>query len=111
MANIKILEQKRQEALEKANRMKKQIDKALNGQKFVLGGMLMAIAEHEPDRISQILADIDKYMTRKADISRLESFKIEIGNNVPKDTLSSCSELNRPLTDDSMSQFYNNQKN
>lgn len=100
MTDIKKLEQKRQEALDKANRMKKQIDKALNGQKFVLGGMLMAIAEHEPDRIPQILADIDKYVTRKADISRLEGFKREIGNNVPKDTLSSSSELNRPFIDD-----------
>ena len=87
MANIKTLEQKRQEALDKANRLQKQIDKALNGQKFVLGGMLMAIAEHEPDRIPQILADIDKYVTRKADISRLEGFKSGMGNNVPRDDL------------------------
>ncbi|WP_201567845.1 hypothetical protein [Psychrobacter immobilis] len=87
MADIRTLEQKRQEALDKANRLKVKIDKQLNGQKFVLGGMLMAIAEHEPDRIPQILADIDKYVTRKADISRLEGFKSEIGNNVPKDTL------------------------
>lgn len=87
MANIKTLEQKRQEALDKANRLQKQIEKQLNGQKFVLGGMLMAIAENEPDRISQILADIDKYVTRKADISRLEGFKNEIGSNIPKDTL------------------------
>lgn len=84
MADIKKLEQKRQEALDKANRMKEQIDKALNGQKFVLGGMLMAIAENEPDRIPQILADIDKYVTRKADISRLEGFKAEIGSKVAK---------------------------
>ena len=111
MTDIKKLEQKRQEALDKANRMKKQIDKALNGQKFVLGGMLMKIAEHEPDRIPQILADIEKYVTRKADISRLEGFKSEIGNNVPKDTLSSSSEPNRPIPDDSMSQFYKNQNN
>ena len=87
MADIRTLEQKRQEALDKANRLKVKIDKQLNGQKFVLGGMLMAIAEHEPDRIPQILADIDKHVTRKADISRLEGFKSEIGNNVPKDTL------------------------
>ena len=100
MTDIKKLEQKRQEALDKANRMKKQIDKALNGQKFVLGGMLMKIAEHEPDRIPQILADIDKYVTRKADISRLKGFKYEIGNNVPKGNLSSSSEPNRPLIDD-----------
>ena len=100
MADIKKLEQKRQEALDKANRMKQQIDKALNGQKFVLGGMLMKIAEDEPDRIPQILADIDKYVTRKADISRLEGFKSEIGNNVPKDALLSSSEPNRPYNDD-----------
>ncbi|WP_201587306.1 hypothetical protein [Psychrobacter sp. HII-4] len=100
MSNIKTLEQKKQEALDRANRLQKQIEKKLNGQKFVLGGMLMAIAKNEPDRIPQILADIDKYVTRKADISRLEGFKSEIGNNVPKDSLSSSSEPNRPPIDD-----------
>lgn len=84
MANVKILEQKRQEALDKADRLKIQIDKQLNGQKFVLGGMLMKIAEEDPSRIPQILSDIDKYITRKADISRLDSFKSEMHNNVPK---------------------------
>jgi hypothetical protein len=84
--SIKTLQQKRQEALDKANRLQKQIEKQLNGQKFVLGGMIMKIAEEDPSRIPQILADIDKYVTRKADISRLESFKSELGNNVLKDT-------------------------
>lgn len=108
MTDIKTLEQKKQEALDKANRLQKQIEKKLNGQKFVLGGMLMAIAEAEPDRIPQILADIDKYVTRKADISRLEGFKSELGNNVPKDGLSSHREQNRASSDDDMSQFYKN---
>lgn len=84
MTDIKSLEQKRQLALDKANRLQKQIEKQLNGQKFVLGGMLMKIAEDDPSRIPQILSDIDKYVTRKADIGRLESFKSEIGSNVPK---------------------------
>ena len=83
--SIKTLQQKRQEALDKANRLQKQIEKQLNGQKFVLGGMIMKMAEEDPSRIPQILADIDKYVTRKADISRLEGFKSEIGNDVPKD--------------------------
>lgn len=100
MTDIKKLEQKRQEALDKANRMKKQIDKALNGQKFVLGAITMAVAENEPERIPQILADIERYATRKVDISRLEGFKSEIGNNVPKGNFSSSSEANRPLIDD-----------
>lgn len=84
MSDIRNLEQKRQEALDKASRLQKQIEKQLNGQKFVLGGMLMKIAEEDPSRIPQILADIDKYVTRKADISRLEGFKNEMYNNVPK---------------------------
>jgi len=100
MTDIKTLEQKKQEALDKANRLQKQIEKKLNGQKFVLGGMLMKIAEDEPERIPQILADIEKYVTRKADISRLEGFKTELGSNTPKDTITSSSEPNRPLADD-----------
>ena len=101
--SIKTLQQKRQEALDKANRLKIQIDKQLNGQKFVLGGMIMKIAEEDPSRIPQILADIEKYVTRKADISRLEGFKAEIGNNVRDNALSSSSEPNRPLEDDNVS--------
>lgn len=100
MSDIKSLEQKRQEALDKANRLKQQIDKKVNGQKFVLGGMLMAIAEAEPDRIPQILADIDKYVTRKADIKRLEGFKQDLATNVPEDTNNTLSGQNRPLTED-----------
>lgn len=99
MSYIRSLEQKRQEALDKANRLKQQIDKKVNGQKFVLGGMLMAIAEAEPDRIPQILADIDKYVTRKADIKRLESFKQDLATNVPEEVNNTLSGQNRPLTD------------
>lgn len=82
MSDIQILEQKRQEALDKANRLQKQIEKQLNGQKFVLGGMIMKIAEKDPSRIPQILADIDEYVIRKADISRLEGFKSKLGSSV-----------------------------
>lgn len=99
MSNIKTLEQKKQEALDRANRLQKQIEKKLNGQKFVLGGMLMAIAEAEPDRIPQILADIDKYVTRKADIKRLEGFKQDLATNVPEEENNALSGQIRPLTD------------
>ena len=102
MADIKKLEQKRQEALDKANRMKKQIDKALNGQKFVLGGMLMKIAEDEPERIPQILADIEKHVTRKADISRLEGFKSELGSRVAGSSNQSDMGQNRAVYDDNI---------
>lgn len=54
----------------------------LDGQKFVLGCMLMKIIQDDPSRIPQVLADINKYVTRKADIRRLETFKNEIINKL-----------------------------
>ena len=92
MTDIKTLEQKKQEALDRANRLQKQIEKKLNGQKFVLGGMLMAIAEAEPERIPQILADMEKYVTRKADISRISSFKDGLASRVAKRSVKAPSE-------------------
>ena len=100
--SIKTLQQKRQEALDKANRLQKQIEKQLNGQKFVLGGMIMKIAEEDPSRIPQILADIDKYVTRKADISRLEGFKSEIGSKVAESSNQSNMSQNRAVYDDNI---------
>ena len=102
MTDIIKLEQQRQEALDRANRLKIQIDKQLNGQKFVLGGMLMTICENEPDRIPQILADIDKYVTRKADISRLEGFKSELGSRVAGSSNQSDMGQNRAVYDDNI---------
>lgn len=102
MTDIKKLEQKRQEALDRANRLQKQIEKKLNGQKFVLGGMLMKIAEDEPERIPQILADIEKHVTRKADISRLEGFKSELGSRVSGSSNQSDMGQNRAVYDDNI---------
>lgn len=78
MSNIKSLEQKHQKALDKVNRIQMKIDKRLNAQKFVLGSMLMSIAKEDSSRIPQILADIDRYVTSEADISRIESFQSDL---------------------------------
>lgn len=86
MPDIKILEQKRQRALEKAYHLQKQIDKKLDGQKSVLGSLVIAIAENEPDRIPQILADIENYVTSESDIKRLKDFKNSLERKVLKDT-------------------------
>lgn len=93
MSDIKNLKKKRQKALDKAYHLQKQIEKNLNGQKFVLGGMLIAIAEHEPERIPQILADIDKYVTKKVDISRIEEFKSDLMSKTLSDSLEQPTEL------------------
>lgn len=85
MPDIKTLEQKKQKALEEAYHLQKQIDEKLDGQKSVLGRVLMAIAEYEPDRIPQILVDINNYVTREADINCLEDFKSSLESKVPQD--------------------------
>lgn len=92
MVDIDKLEQRKQAALDKAARLQKQIEKQLSGQKFVLGGMLMKIAEHEPNRIPQILADIDKHVTRKSDITRLQAFQNDLVKNLPEEILDNPDE-------------------
>lgn len=57
---------------------KLQFYQKLDGQKFVLGCMIMRVIKDDPTRIPQLLADMDKYITRRADIKRLEDFKDEI---------------------------------
>lgn len=86
MPDIKILEQKRQRALKKAYHLQKKIDGKLDGQKSVLGSLLIAIAEHEPDRIPQVLADIENYVTSESDIKRIKDFKNSLESKVLKDT-------------------------
>lgn len=78
MSDIKSLEQKRQTALDKANHLQMKIDKKLNRQKFILGTMLMDIVKDDPSRIQQVLSDIDKYVTKEADFSRIEEFKNDL---------------------------------
>lgn len=78
MSDIKSLEQKRQTALDKANRLQMKIDKKLNRQKFILGTVLMDIVKDDPSRIQQVLSDIDKYVTKEADFSRIEEFKNDL---------------------------------
>jgi len=80
MTNKKITE--RENILNKENSARVKVYQQLDGQKFVLGCMIMRIIEDDPSRIPQVLSDIDKYITRKADIKRLESFKREISNKL-----------------------------
>lgn len=84
MSDIKSLEQKRQTALDKANHLQMKIDKKLNRQKFILGTMLMDIVKDDPSRIQQVLSDIDKYVTKEADFSRIEEFKNDLLSKTEK---------------------------
>jgi hypothetical protein len=42
---------------------------------------------------------MDKYVTRKADIKRLEGFKQELANKAPKTQEDTLSNQNRSITD------------
>lgn len=87
MPDIETLEKKRRKALEEAYHLQKQIDEKLDGQKSVLGSLLMAIAGHEPDRIPQILVDIENYVTNESDIKHIQEFKNSLESKVLKDTV------------------------
>lgn len=84
MSDIKSLEQKRQAALDKANRLQMKIDKKLNRQKFILGTVLIDIVKDDPSRIQQILSDIDKYVTKEVDFSHIEEFKNDLLSKIEK---------------------------
>jgi len=72
------LEQKIAETEAKLARLRKQTRELENGQKIILGGMLLAEARREP-RIRKWLIDTAaKEVTREADRKRLQPLLIEL---------------------------------
>lgn len=58
--------------------LKERVRKAENGQKIVLGGMVLSIAKKEPVRAKQLLTDIEQHITRQTDKDRLNDLIIEL---------------------------------
>lgn len=65
------LDQKIARKEDELNRLKAQKKKQDTAQKVVIGGMYLAIAKKTPQRARELLADIEKEVTRKADLERL----------------------------------------
>lgn len=55
------------------NRLKEQSRKLENGQKIITGGMMLSIARNNPQRAKTLLEDINREVTKKADLDRMKS--------------------------------------
>ncbi len=73
MANKLTLEQKIAKKEKDLALLKERVRKAENGQKIVIGGMMLSIAKKDPIRAKQLLQDIENEVTRKTDLDRLDS--------------------------------------
>lgn len=63
----------------------RQKDRALeNGQKIILGGMILSLARSNPKIAKRLLEEIEKTVTREIDKNRLATVIEELSNNVTK---------------------------
>ena len=66
------LEQKIAQAEDKTARLKDQARKLENGQKIITGGMVLSIARNNPQRAKTLLEDIQREVTKKTDLDRMQ---------------------------------------
>lgn len=78
MANTLTLEQQIAKKEKDLALLKEKMRKAENGQKIIIGGMMLSIAKKDPIAAQRLLTLINEKVTRKTDISRLESVIIEL---------------------------------
>ena len=55
------------------SRLKEQSRKLENGQKIITGGMMLSIARKDTQRAKTLLEDIEREVTKKADLDRMKS--------------------------------------
>lgn len=67
------IEQKIARKQDELNRLKTKQRKLDTAQKVVIGGMVLSLANNDPDRARKLLIDIDNHITRKTDLDRLKS--------------------------------------
>lgn len=66
------LQQKLAQQEAELNRTKERIRKLENGQKIITGGMMLSIARNNPQRAKTLLEDINREVTKKADLDRMK---------------------------------------
>lgn len=65
------LEQKIAQKEDELARLKAQSRKLENGQKIIIGGMMLSLARNDTQRARTMLSDINKQVTKKTDLDRL----------------------------------------
>ena len=66
------LQQKLAQQEAELNRTKERIRKLENGQKIITGGMMLSIARKDTQRAKTLLEDINREVTKKADLDRMK---------------------------------------
>ena len=72
------IEQKIARKQDELNRLKTRQRKLETGQKVIIGGMMLSMAEDDPQIAEQLLNLIGKHITRKTDLDRLEDVITEL---------------------------------
>ena len=72
------IEQKIARKQDELNRLKTRQRKLETGQKIIIGGMMLSMAEDDPQIAEQMLNWIHKHITRKTDLDRLEDVITEL---------------------------------
>lgn len=73
MLEMNTIEQKIARKEAELNRLKEQSRKLENGQKIITGGMMLSIARKDTQRAKTLLEDINREVTKKADLDRMQS--------------------------------------
>ena len=71
MLEMATIEQKIAKKEAELSRLKEQSRKLENGQKIITGGMMLSIARNNPQRAKTLLEDINREVTKKADLERM----------------------------------------
>ena len=79
------LQQKLAQQEAELNRTKERIRKLENGQKIITGGMMLSIARKDTQRAKTLLEDINREVTKKADLDRMQSVIDELEEIVKAD--------------------------
>lgn len=66
------LEQKIAQKEDELARLKEQSRKLENGQKIIVGGMMLSVARKDTQRAKTLLEDINKEVTKKTDLERMQ---------------------------------------
>lgn len=79
------LQQKLAQQEAELNRTKERIRKLENGQKIITGGMMLSIARKDTQRAKTLLEDINREVTKKTDLDRMQSVIDELEEIVKAD--------------------------
>lgn len=94
------LEQKIARKEAELNRLKEQSRKLENGQKIIIGGMMLSIARKDTQRAKTLLEDINREVTKKADLDRMQSVIDEL-----KAIISEANEANKTNNSNQIAAF------